>query len=148
MEENFLNIILSEFKKSNNELKELIINIQNKFDIIDARFNTLEEIVLTVQNDIGILQNDIGALKSRMTIFEDRMTTFENTITSFKDDMTTFKDKLISIEKITLRMEYTFNDKISALFDANSYHDDQYQKLEKRIRQNEIKIANLSLSSC
>lgn len=134
MEEKMLNTILSEFKMLNTRLDNMDSNIQNKFEqvnekfaLIDARFNTLEELVISMQNDIGSLQKFISDILDRMSQFENRLN---------------------SLEKITLRMEYNFNDKISALFDAHSYYSDQYQKLEARIRQNEIKIENLSVSSC
>lgn len=180
MEERTLHTILIEFQKLNKHLTHMEEEQQNKFDLIDARFNTLEGIIVTMQNDTTLLQNKMTCLKtsfetalqeiqSRMVNFETtlqeiqdkmanfeatlqeiqgRMTNFEATLQEIGHKMIEFDARLASLEKVTLRMEYDFNDKISALFDAYSYHNDQYQKLEKRIRQNEVKIANLSLSSC
>lgn len=148
MEERMLNTILSEFKNLNERLNHMDEEIQNKFDLIDARFNTLEGIVLSMQNDIDYLQDKISKLENTIEDIQERLTYLENVIEDILNRMLKFENRLDSLEKITLRMEYTFNDKISALFDAHSYYSDQYEKLERRIRQNEIKIANLSISKC
>lgn len=169
MEDKILNTILLEFEKLNKRLDDTNSEIQNKFALIDARFNTLEEIILSMQNDIGSLQDAMQYVQNRITtleksiknmqdklinfestiqIIQDKFCNFEKAIEDIQNRMAKFENRLNSLEKITLRMEYTFNDKISALFDAHSYYNDQYQKLEHRIRQNEIKINNLSISNC
>jgi len=183
MENEVLNTILSEFKKLNEHLDVIKNENNNKFSLIDARFDTLEELVLSMQNDIGLLQDKfanlenriskledrISELESRISKLEDRISELENRISKLEDTMkdvqnkitsleniiedisnrmSQFENRLSSLEKITLRMEYTFNDKISALFDAHSYYSDQYQKIESRLRKNEIKVANLSISTC
>ncbi len=176
MEERTLRTILLEFEKLNKHLTHMEEEHQNKFDLMDARFNTLEGIIVTIQNDIGSLQTKVSTLEIASQDMQHKMTDFETTFQDIQHKMDNFESglldiqhtmgifkstlqdiqskmiafdaRLASLEKITLQMEYEFNDKISALFDAYSYHNDQYQKLEKRIRQNEIKIANLSLSSC
>lgn len=160
MEENLSNTILLELQKLNGRFDHMQEEMQNKFALIDARFNTLEEFVLTMQQDIGSLQE---ALQDRISAIEEslqnRISTVEETlqdrISAVEESLQnkistveeTLQDRITTIENITLRMEYTFHDKISILFDAHSYSNDQYHKLDKRIRQNEIKIANLSLSN-
>lgn len=162
MEERTLRTILLEFEKLNKHLTHMEEEHQNKFDLMDARFNTLEGIIVTIQNDIGSLQTKVSTLEIASQDMQHKMDNFESglldiqhtmgifksTLQDIQSKMIEFDTRLASLEKITLQMEYEFNDKISALFDAYSYHNDQYQKLEKRIRQNESKIANLSLSSC
>ena len=165
MEEKMLNTILLEFEKLNKRLDAT----NNKLSLVDARFNTLEEIILSIQNDIVSLQDSMQYVQNRITtleksikniqdklinfestiqIIQDKFSNFEKAIEDIQNRMSKFENRQNSLEKITLRMEYTFNDKISALFDAHSYYSDQYQKLEHRIRQNEIKITNLSISNC
>lgn len=138
MEENLSNTILLELQKLNGRFDHMQEEMQNKFALIDARFNTLEEFVLTMQQDIGSFQE---ALQDRISVVEESL---QNKISTVEERL---QDRITTIENITLRMEYTFHDKISILFDAHSYSNDQYHKLDKRIRQNEIKIANLSLSN-
>lgn len=138
MEEKVLNTILLEFQKLNERLDHIEKENENKFALIDARFNTLEEMVLSMQQDIGTMKSE----------FNNRMTQFEAKLSDFNDRMAQFEERISSVEKITLRMEYTFNDKISALFDANTYQDDQYRSLDNRIRKIEMKVEKLSISHC
>ena len=141
MEKEMLDTILSEFKKLNERLNNMEKENENKFALIDARFNTLEGIVLS-------MQNDLSKLNDRITELTDRMNQFDVKLSELTDRMTEFEERLSSIEKITLRMEYNFNDKISALFDAHTYQDDRYRNLDNRIRKIEIKVEKLSVSNC
>ena len=63
MEEKILNTILLEFRKLHKRLDNIedenkikFNKIDEKFSLIDARFNTLEELVLSMQNDIMSLK--------------------------------------------------------------------------------------------
>ena len=176
MQKEMLDTILSEFKKLNERLNNMEKENENKFALIDARFNTLEGIVLSMQNDLSELNDKmnkfdvklseladrmnqfdikLSELTNRMTEFDvklseltGRMTEFDVKLSELTGKMTEFEERLSSIEKITLRMEYTFNDKISALFDAHTYQDDRYRNLDNRIRKIEIKVEKLSVSNC
>lgn len=63
MKEKILNTILLEFRKLHKRLDTIedenkikFNKIDEKFSLIDARFNTLEELVLSMQNDIMSLK--------------------------------------------------------------------------------------------
>lgn len=155
MQKEVLDTILLEFKKLNERLNNIEKENENKFALIDARFTTLEGIVLSMQNDLSNLNDRITELTDRMNQFDvklselaDRMNQFDVKLSELADRMNQFEERLSSIEKITLRMEYNFNDKISALFDAHTYQDDRYRNLDNRIRKIEIKVENLSVSNC
>ena len=173
MQKEVLDTILLEFKKLNERLNNIEKENENKFALIDARFTTLEGIILSMQDDIGNMKSEfnikLSELNDRMNQFDvklselaDRMNQFDTKLSELTDRMnqfnvklselidriTSFEERLSSIEKITLRMEYNFNDKISALFDAHTYQDDRYRNLYNRIRKIEIKVENLSVSNC
>ena len=162
MQKEVLDTILLEFKKLNERLNNIQKENENKFALIDARFTTLEGIVLSMQNDLSELNDKmnqfdvkLSELIDKMNQFDvklselnDRMNQFDIKLSELTDRMTEFEERLSSIEKITLRMEYNFNDKISALFDAHTYQDDRYRNLDNRIRKVEIKVEKLSVSNC
>jgi len=148
MQKEMLDTILSEFKKLNERLNNIEKENENKFALIDARFTTLEGIVLSMQNDLSKLNDRMNQFDVKLSELADRMNQFDIKLSELTDRMTEFEERLSSIEKITLRMEYNFNDKISALFDDHTYQDDRYRNLDNRIRKVEIKVEKLSVSNC
>ena len=162
MQKEVLDTILLEFKKLNEHLNNIEKENENKFALIDARFTTLEGIILSMQNNLSELNDrmnqfdaKLSELNDRMNQFDvklseltDRMNQFDIKLSELADRMNQFEERLSSIEKITLRMEYNFNDKISALFDDHTYQDDRYRNLDNRIRKIEVKVEKLSISNC